>query len=213
MPLFYQHNINDTTKLAVWKIDEPEIFFLEHVPLQREITHPQKRLQHLAGRYLLKHLFPDFPYSEILIADTRKPYLANEQYHFSISHCGNYAAALVSSDHRVGIDIEKPTQKIKRVMHKFIHDNDLLHMNGSYLYRYDPLQLLTVIWSAKEALFKWYSLGEVDFKEYMQLNGDIIFDEDKVQLPFTFKKHNPIPVIIDAKLFNELVLSWVITIT
>jgi len=93
LALFYQHNINDTTKLAIWKIEEDAYFFLEHVPLQREITHPHKRLQHLAGRYLLRLLFPDFPFEEILIADTKKPYLPHEQYHFSISHCGNYAAA------------------------------------------------------------------------------------------------------------------------
>ncbi|MDE3144284.1 MAG: 4-phosphopantetheinyl transferase, partial [Bacteroidota bacterium] len=93
MALFYQHNINDTTKLAIWKIEEPISFFLAQVPLQREITHPHKKLQHLAGRYLLRFLFPDFPFDEILIADTKKPYLPYEQYHFSISHCGDYAAA------------------------------------------------------------------------------------------------------------------------
>ncbi|HVX51137.1 MAG TPA: hypothetical protein VHB48_13310, partial [Chitinophagaceae bacterium] len=103
MPLFYQHNINQTTRLGIWKIEEPEGFFAG-VPLQRTITHPHKRLQHLAARWLLQHLFPDFPYSEIIIADTRKPYLPDEQYHFSISHTGDYAAAVVSSVQRVGRD-------------------------------------------------------------------------------------------------------------
>src|ERR1043166_3815096 len=149
MPLFFQHVIDDTTKLALWKIEEEEAFFSQHVPLQRNITHPHKRLQHLAGRYLLKYLFPDFPNEEILIADTRKPYLPNEQYHFSISHCSNYAAAVVSTDHRTGIDIEKPVEKIARVMHKFLHENDLMYMSASVLYQRSPLQLLTVIWGAK----------------------------------------------------------------
>jgi len=117
--------------------------------LQNEITHPHKRLQHLAGRYLLKYLFPDFPNEEILIADTHKPYLPHEQYHFSISHCGNYAAAIVSSGDRAGVDIEQPSQKVARVMHKFMHENDLLFMSNSYLYDRSPLELLTVMWSAK----------------------------------------------------------------
>jgi phosphopantetheinyl transferase len=211
LPLFYQHNINETTKLAVWKIEEQENFFLQHVPLQREITHPHKRLQHLAGRYLLKYLFPNFPYEEILIADTRKPYLPNEQYHFSISHSGDYAAALVSSDHRAGIDVEKVSDKIPRVMHKFMHENDILYSNRSYLYDRSPLHLLTIIWSAKEALFKWYSLGEIDFKEHMQLRSSIIFHEDEIQLPFIFKKHEAIPLPIHSKIFDDLVLSWMIT--
>lgn len=211
MPLFYQHNINETTKLAIWKIEEEESFFLTHVPLQRTITHPHKRLQHLAGRYLLKYLFPDFPYEEILIADTRKPYLLNEQYHFSISHCSNYAAAIVSPDHRVGIDIEKPSEKVTRIMHKFMHENDHIFMSGSYLYNRSPLQLLTVMWSAKEALFKWYSLGEVDFKEHLQLNSAIVFNGDELQLPFIFLKHKRSALTITAKLFDEIVLSSVAT--
>ena len=82
VPLFYQHNINETTKLAVWHILESEEYFLQWVPLQKEITHWHKRLQHLAGRYLLQYLFPGFPYHLILIADTRKPYLPGEEFHF-----------------------------------------------------------------------------------------------------------------------------------
>ena len=111
------------------------IFFLEHVPLQREITHPHKRLQHLAGRYLLRLLFPDFPFEEILIADTKKPYLPHEQYHFSISHCGDYAAAIVSSTQRVGIDIEIPTERVLRITHKFLNAEELKEFNiqGSLL--------------------------------------------------------------------------------
>ena len=98
MPLFYQHNINQDTKLGIWFIEEPESFFLEKVPLKKDVSHPFKRRQHLAGRYLLPYLFPDFPVQEIRIADTRQPFLASEKYHFSISHCGNYAAAIVSTN-------------------------------------------------------------------------------------------------------------------
>src|SRR6185436_14974648 len=111
------------------------------------------------GRYLLRYLFPDFPYDEILIADTRKPYLPGEQYHFSISHCGDYAAAIVSSTHRVGIDIEIPSDKVQRISHKFIHANEdrwLVAIQGQLQSSTSELQ--TILWSAKEAIFKWYSL-------------------------------------------------------
>jgi hypothetical protein len=75
MPLFYQHNINRDTKLGIWRIDEPESFFLEKVPLKQDVSHPFKRRQHLAGRYLLSYLFPDFPVEEIRIADTDSLFL------------------------------------------------------------------------------------------------------------------------------------------
>ena len=67
MPLVYQHTINSATKVGLWHIEEGEDFFLERVPLKRDVSHPHKRLQHLAGRYLLPTLFEDFPLSEILI--------------------------------------------------------------------------------------------------------------------------------------------------
>lgn len=209
MPIFYQHTIYSTTKLGIWKIEEDESFFLSTVPLQQNITHPHKRLQHLAGRFLLKYLFADFPYEEILIADTRKPYLPNEQYHFSISHCGDYAAAIVSPTLRVGIDIEIPSEKVERIAHKFIHENEkVFFVSGEQLAV--NRELLTVLWSAKEALFKWYSLGKVDFKENMQLNNIIQKQNGSLLLPFVFKKEASIQLNIHSKIFDEIVLSWVV---
>lgn len=210
LSLFYQHTINQTTKLGIWQIEEDENFFLEKVPLHQSITHPHKRLQHLAGRYLLQCLFPNFPYSEILIADTHKPYLPNEQYHFSISHCGNYAAAIVSSTHRVGIDIEIPTEKVTRIAHKFIHTGEMQWMEKSIVNcQLSIVNFQTVLWSSKEAIFKWYSHGGVDFKEDMQLNGIIQKQNDSFLLPFHFQKEKSIQLNITAKIFEEIVLSWI----
>lgn len=217
MPLFFQHTINETTKLGIWHIEEEEDFFLAKVPLQKSITHPHKRLQHLAGRYLLQYLFPDFPYAEILIADTKKPYLPGDRYHFSISHCGNFAAAVVSSTHRVGIDIEIPTEKIERVAHKFVSGDEwaFLSINHSPRPMEEKLSaidrgLLTVLWSAKESLFKWYSLGKVDFRENMQLIQPIQKSSEYLMLPFVFKKNEPVYLTITARIFDEIVLSWAI---
>ena len=217
MPLFFQHTISESTKLGIWHIKEDQNFFIEKVPLQQNITHPHKRLQHLAGRYLLQYLFPDFPYAEILIADTRKPYLPNEQYHFSISHCGYHAAAIVSSTHRVGIDIEIPSEKLERIAHKFIHESEIIylsidHSQQSTVKNLSTIdrRLLTVLWSAKEALFKWYSLGGIDFKQHMQLTNTIQKQNDSFIVPFVFKKNDWIELIIVSKTFDNLVLSWVL---
>ena len=72
------------------------------------------------------------------------------------------------------------------------------------------MQLLTVLWSAKESLFKWYSLGGVDFKENMQLNNIIQKQNDSLILPFVFKKEESIQLNIISKIFDELVLSWIV---
>lgn len=167
MPLIFHSHINKATKIGVWHITEREDFFLQHVSLQRSITHPHKRLQHLAGRYMLRELFPDFPLALIAIADTRKPFLEDESFHFSISHCGDYAAAIVSTENRVGVDIEIPHPKIERVQHKFLSrtEQNILSAAG-------PAEdMLTMAWSVKEAVFKWYGDGQVDFIKHMEITG------------------------------------------
>ncbi|MDR3713048.1 MAG: 4'-phosphopantetheinyl transferase superfamily protein [Puia sp.] len=222
MALFYQHNINEATKLAIWRIEEEEAFFLERVPLKSDVTHPFKRLQHLAGRTLLPLLAEDFPLSEIVIADTRKPYLASEKYHFSISHSGSFAAAIVSSQSRVGVDIEKITPKIGSIQHKFLSEREYGMAVSNWqqavpeimalLPPTAPSPLLTLLWSAKEAIFKWYGLGQVDFREHIQLSGPIVSGTGGwLLLPFVFKKGGDTRLTVHGRFFEDLAFAWVLT--
>ncbi len=206
MPLFYQQDINQTTRLAVWHINEDESFFLSSVPLHREITHPLKRLQHLAGRFLLPYLFNDFPMNEIEIADTRKPFLPNERYHFSISHCSNYAAAIVSSSHRVGIDVELITPKLEKIKRKFLHPEELRFVNAQLPAQ--QLNLLSILWSAKEAMYKWYSAGEVDFSEMMRTLPFKAENEGKIDAAF-LKDDFHKKLVLNYKQVDQLTMAWV----
>lgn len=206
MPLFYQQNINYASKLAIWKIDEPESYFLDKVILNIQVSHPHKRLQHLAGRYILPYLYPDFPYNEILIADTRKPFLQNEMYHFSISHCGQYAAAIVSSELRVGIDIEIITERLHKIKHKYLSENELefvMNFNAA-----DQIKILTILWSAKEAMFKWYGKGNVDFDKMMLIEPFNLSIQGGIQATF-IDLSNQFQLQLQYKLLDDLCLVWV----
>lgn len=233
MPLFFQHIISPNTQLAIWQIEEDESFFLEKVSLQRSITHPHKRLQHLAGRYLLRFLFSDFPDEEIEIASTRKPFLPNEQYHFSISHCGNFAAAIVSKNERVGIDIELITDKVAKIAHKFLNDEEKSIVNSqrlienheminvkreipnnetntfkalSFTSHFSQFTVLTLFWCAKETVFKWWGKGEVDFKQHIQLNN---VDASKPSFNAVFTKLSvPQLLTINYQVFDDLCITF-----
>ena len=203
MPLFYQQNINATTRLAVWKIEETESFFSGTVPLQSTITHAHKRLQHLAGRFLLRFLYPNFPYSEIQIASTKKPYLPNEQYHFSISHCGDYAAAIVSTTHRVGVDVELETERVVKIAPKFLHKQELEEfMNSDEALN---IQQLTLLWSCKEAVFKWWGNGEVDFSEMIRIKHFELLQKGNATIEF---KENELQ--LEYELLGKLCVAWVV---
>ena len=212
MPIFFQQQINENTRLGVWKIEETEEFFKGNVPLHRDVTHPHKRLQHLAGRFLLQFLFPDFPYHLIEIADTRKPFLPNEQYHFSISHCGDYAAAIVSKDSRVGIDIEMPMEKILKISKKFLNEKEDSIFNIQHSTLNDRLstidyRLTTLLWSAKESVFKWYGDGGVDFRKHILLLKN---DEATETIDCFFLKDES-ELKIHYQQFEHLVLAWVVS--
>jgi phosphopantetheinyl transferase len=216
VPIFYQHQINEYTRLGVWKIEETEEFFKGNVPHHRDVTHPHKRLQHLAGRFLLQYLFPYFPYELIEIADTRKPFIPDERFHFSISHCGDYAAAIVSTASRVGVDIEIPTGKVMKIIDKYLSNEEKEIFNIQYsIYNNQLLgyriqtndsSLPTLLWSAKEAVFKWYGNGEVDFRKHTQLK-QLHAGEEIIDCFFTKTQSE---LKINYRLFDKLVLAWVV---
>lgn len=203
MPLVYQQNINLSTKLGIWHITEDENFFLQKVPLQKEVTHWHKRLQHLAGRYLLQELFPGFPIELIKIAFTNKPFLADEAYHFSISHCGDYAAVIVSKTQRVGVDIEHLTDKVEKIKHKFLSEKEL-----GLIDPHQPQLFFTMAWSIKEALYKWYSLGKVDFKKHLIINT-INLEANTGIADCIFSKNFKKKLSVHSLVFNNNCVAWV----
>jgi len=163
-------------------------------------------LQHLAGRFLLQYLFPAFPYELVQIADTRKPFLPNEEFHFSISHCGDYAAAIVSTSNRVGIDIEIPVEKIAIIKHKFLtaKEHEIFNL---IVPDKDRIPLATLLWSAKESVFKWYGNGGVDFRKEIQLKKQ---HEGSDTIDCFFSKNNS-ELCVHYRQFEHLVLAWVVS--
>ncbi len=207
MPLVYQQNINAATKIGIWHIAEAEDFFLQQVPLQRTITHWHKRLQHLAGRMLLKKLYPAFPVTLIRVADTKKPFIENEPWHFSISHCGDYAAAMVSREYRVGVDVELVTSKIEQVQHKFLSSGELEMMNGQWAIGNG--QWATLCWSVKESVYKWWGSGGMDFKKDIIIRS-ISGEATQGIVHCVFK--NDMELNVHFLHFNNNYLTWVLTV-
>lgn len=212
MPLLFQKELNNQTRLGVWKIAETESFFTRSIRIQKKIEHPGKRLQHLAGRYLLKQLFADFPVDDIRLSSSNRPFLQNENYFFSISHCREFAAAIVSKNYRVGIDIEYPTEKLFNLKEKFLNAGELASLTKDC-----SLKKLTVLWSIKEAMFKWWGSGGVDFKKNLQINdfsleisgsGDATFIKGNYEKKLTFfyqflESLSLVWICSDTELYNE----------
>jgi phosphopantetheinyl transferase len=173
MPLFYQQNINATTKMAIWAIEEPLVFFesklLGRVAASKNSMHPVKRTQHLAARLLLQELLPEVDLNSIEYAANGKPYFVNESVHFSVSHCNGFAACVISEEGPVGIDIELIQDRIKKVAPKFLHHSELEKINT--LNEEAQLKEMSFVWAAKEAMYKMNEKLGIDFSEHLRVEG------------------------------------------
>jgi hypothetical protein len=205
MPLVYQQDINEHTKIGVWRLLEPESFFQDLKPLVAQINHPIKRLQHLAGRYLLKVLDPNFPIHHISISPTKKPFLQDGSYHFSISHAGDYVAVLISKNSTVGMDIELPRSTIELVKNKFLSQQDCMALAALPL---DVMHQYTVAWCVKEAVFKWYGEGSVDYKKHIQISR-VTEQDGYFFVHCLFDKLAPSPLVVQVFFLDGYCLSWV----
>lgn len=87
-------------------------------------------------------------HQDLCYAPSGKPFLPDGP-HLSLSH-GEGLAALLLSDRPCGVDVQKPDEKLFRIRHKFCHPEEL----AEAMTHPDPLAFLTLLWTAKEAVFK-----------------------------------------------------------
>jgi 4'-phosphopantetheinyl transferase len=166
MPLLiYQSNHNNTGRLLVWKAKETleELSLLYRMSTEEEqdfkkIKLEKRKREWLVARILLKIVAPT---AELYFAPTGKPMLRDGRW-ISISHCGELAG-LVICEHPVGLDIQGTDEKLEKIAGKFCNTRELEKIKGEKYY----LEYLTIIWSVKEAVFKF-------FGEHVQFNEDII---------------------------------------
>lgn len=147
---------------AIWKIEEPEAFFTGRVGFTPDIKAEKRRLEHLAGRFLLLHLKEDFPVLTIGKDEHDKPRIAGDRYRFSISHSYPYVAALLSDVHECGIDIQCWHPRMTELQHKFLSAEEQRYFD------WDPKRI-TLAWSAKEAAYKWQGRRGVEFIDHLPI--------------------------------------------
>ena len=169
MPLVINKESKTGSVIAVWHITEPLGFFVDAVKLSpTESEHfqrfiPELRKKHwLAYRLLLNMLSGQ---QNIIIYDTNgKPSISGSNIHISVSHSGDYAAVIISKTAAAGIDIEKITPRIEKVFDKFMNEDEINGMDATH-----RLEYMYVYWSAKEALYKLYGKGNLDFRKDMNI--------------------------------------------
>lgn len=119
----------------------------ENLSAKREIE--TKGKDYLAG-YLLGNS------CRIGYDDKGKPFLEGDSRHISISHSHDKLTIIINENEATGIDIELIRDKVLKIKHKFLTNEELTDAN-------DDVEKLLIYWAAKETLYKIYGLKEVDF--------------------------------------------------
>jgi 4'-phosphopantetheinyl transferase EntD len=90
----------------------------------------------------------------------RAPFLVKSDKEISISNSRNTVVILLNDKEKnAGVDIQYFSDTVLRVKNKFLHHNE-----HSLYTDYNEMEILNIIWSAKESLYKAYSEEKLNFK-------------------------------------------------
>lgn len=170
MPLFKKIEFNATTQVYIWKITESFEQLSQEVqlnPVCQERILNMKSEMHQRGFLSVRKLLNEAGYTDfdLYYDEFGKPHLQDGK-HISITHSHEFSSIIVS-DEVVGIDIELQREKIIRIADKFC-DAELQYLNKEAISEY--IKKLTVIWGAKEAIFKIQNEKGISFKDHIAVN-------------------------------------------
>lgn len=173
MPLTRIYHPLPSLQIAFWTVTEKPVDLLaasgETAVDYEKIKdfHPNRQAEILAVRCLLRRLLGT-DYQGIEYDDRGKPNLVNSTLFMSISHSKNQVAVALNSKEEIGIDLEYFSDRIIRLQQKFMSAAELAFCVA--LEEKEALTKKTLIWSAKESLYKWYGKKELDFRKHLLIS-------------------------------------------
>ncbi|MEP6928469.1 MAG: 4'-phosphopantetheinyl transferase superfamily protein [Flavobacterium sp.] len=185
MPLFQTIQCNDTTRILIWEITESYEELVEKVALKEKTQlrlNGMKSQMHqrafLSVRMLIQEM--GFTDHDLHYDEFGKPYFDCHNY-ISITHSHNFAAIIISEE-TVGIDMELQREKIIRIADKFTdYECSYLKIDSTEEY----VKKLTVIWGAKEAIFKIRNEKGISFKDHINVEP-FLLNADQTQASLHF---------------------------
>jgi phosphopantetheinyl transferase len=155
-------------------IDElyQQLNFVDVEEFSKLVSDKRKR-EYLGVRVALKQLLGIE--KQIVYNEEGKPTLFDGSYHISVSHSANWIAVIAHPTRTVGIDIEVPTEKMKKLFKRFLNETEQKELSNC-----ENLTQLMLAWSGKEALYKIIGIEAVDFANQLhifpfEIKGEGIF--------------------------------------
>ena len=183
MPLYSVQRLSPTAVLGLWHLTEtPDALWAAlpnaaaYEPLRPATADARREAQWLAGRRLAHALFGELPTPlspETLVQNdaTGRPWLpgAPAGTVVSLSHSGEWAAAVLAQGGRAGVDVELVRDKAQRLAKKFLAEDEWAHARAVAAESAANTHY-TLLWSAKEALYKLAAQRGIIFREQLLLH-------------------------------------------
>lgn len=175
MPLILHTELEKGIHLGIWKITESVNELTSQLYLNSEefktlyefkTEHRQK--QWLSYRVLIRNLVKIDTIYKIYYTPNGKPYLIHPPRNISVTHSGDLSATLISEDITInpGIDLEKIDPKVMRVRDKFLNPIEQIRASVQ-----PSLLMYTMLWSAKETVYKCYDNPAISLKENIYIHS------------------------------------------
>jgi 4'-phosphopantetheinyl transferase len=178
-----KHYLNEFSILGVWKIEEDLETLLDLVSLDndekkkyRGFSSNSRKLEFLSVRALLSELIGKE--AKIVYNKNNKPFLKDGSRFISISHSYKLTAILLSTNEKVGIDLEYMSTNIAAIAFKFLNRKEKVTKEQD-----ERKYHLYIHWCAKEALYK------ICDKEGISIRKNITIDQFNVKESGEIKGH------------------------
>lgn len=196
MPLYKTLEVNTSTAIYIWKIEETEEELSENISLTKSSLDRLKRMKselHRKGFLSIRHLMALAGYedADMYYDEIGKPHLKDGKK-ISVTHSNHFTGIIISATDHVGIDIERQREKILRIAYKFTPIKEYRTIaNTAALIR-----KLTIVWGCKESLYKIYEQEGLSFLKDIIVNdfdmtdgkttGEIIYNRQHTYYKINF---------------------------
>lgn len=186
--------IDRTADEYEWQLEHNEYYASKVANLKPE---SRRRLEILAVRCLLRDMLGEE--QNVVYDEFGAPSLSDSNRFLSISHTDGYVAAIVG-EQPVGIDVERRGRRVERVKSKFLQASE----ESLVCSVCDPILAMHLIWSAKEAVFKF--LGQ-KYYDLQNLTRITCIDFEERFMTMEVEGHNK-PLTIHFEYTDEYVLCY-----
>ena len=187
MPLHSFQRLSPTAVLGLWHLTETPAELWPGLPqaeaykvLIPATADATRQAQWLAGRVLIHRLLKELPaqsVANVVVNNdlTGRPWLAGDTAGLavSLSHSGAWVAAVLAHGGQAGVDVEVIRDKAQRLAGKFLAPDEFAAAQAvtHALPDYAAHSHYTLLWSAKETLYKLAARRGIIFKKQLLLNA------------------------------------------